>query len=74
VQLLNRFDEPIFTTVYPDLGPARRFARMLGANPRRFALIGLHRQDGAWVVCYRARRLSPWPPDARATWPAGGVK
>jgi len=74
VQLLNRFAEPIFQTVFADPTSARRFARMLGANPRRFALIGVQRQGPSWVVRYRARRQSPWLPDARATWTAGGAR
>lgn len=75
MQILNRFQEPIYLVPFPDRGPALRFARMLGANPRCFSLLGVRFQDGTWIVRYRARRQSPWRPDARATWtPAGGAR
>ena len=60
--------------VFPDRAQARSFTKMLGANPTRFALIGMRAEDGAWAVRYRARKGSPWLPDARATWPAGGAR
>jgi len=72
VQILNRFQETVFQARFQDRAPALRFARMIGANPRRFALIGVRHQDGAWTVRYRARRQSPWLPDARATWTNNG--
>lgn len=74
MQTLNRFDEPIHLVTFPDRAQARRFTKMVGANPRRFALIGMRAEGGAWVVRYRSRSGSPWSPDPRATWPAGGAR
>lgn len=74
MQTLNRFDEPVYLVVFPGRSQALAFTRMIGANPRRFALIGMRAEDGAWAVRYRARKGSPWRPDARATWTAGGAR
>ena len=35
MQILNRFQETIFQAWFQDRGQALRFARMIGANPRR---------------------------------------
>lgn len=74
MRTLNRFGEPIHLVVFPDRAQALHFTKMIGANPRRFALIGMRAEDGAWAVRYRARKGSPWRPDHRATWPAGSAR
>lgn len=62
----NRFGEAIYKVAFVELADAGRFTKMVGANPRCFALIGTRREQGAWVVAYRARKASPWKRDPRA--------
>lgn len=67
MQVLNRFGEPVYETTFPELSPALRFAKMLGANVGRFSLLGVGRRRGEWVVSYRSRKVAPWRRDPRAT-------
>ena len=66
----NRFGEPVHVEAFTALQAARTFTKMLGRNPTRFSLVGMHRDArGGYQVVYRARSTSPWKPDPRATWP-----
>ena len=67
MRTFNRFGEPVFHATFPERPPALRFAKMIGANPGRFSLLGIGCQESRWVVSYRARKLSPWRRDPRAT-------
>jgi hypothetical protein len=64
---VNRFGEPIHTSSFPTFAAARSFARMIGANVRRFSLLGMQAQGDFWVVSYRSRKVTPWLRDPRAT-------
>lgn len=67
MQQLNRFGEPVHRTTFPTWPAARRFARMIAANVKRFALLGVRAECDFWVVTYRSRSASPWKRDPRAT-------
>ena len=68
---VNRFGEPVHRVDFPAREEAVRFTKMLGCNPKCFSLVGTHRSQAGWSVLYRARKTSPWLPDARASWPQG---
>ena len=68
---VNRFGEPVHRIDFTTREHALRFTKMIGCNPKCFALVGSHRTPTGWAVVYRARKNSPWLPDARAPWAQG---
>lgn len=71
MRTVNQFGEPIHLVRFGNLTQAKAFTKMIGAQPRRFSIIGLHFHEGRWELRYRARKECPWGPDERATWPEG---
>lgn len=69
MQTLNPFGEIIYLVRFHNRSAAWRFAKMIGAQPRLFSILGVRPEEGGWSVRYRARKTSPWDPDPRATWP-----
>lgn len=66
MQSLNRFGEPVHRSTFPTWSAACRFARMIGANVTRFAILGVRAEADFYVVTYRSRSASPWKRDVRA--------